>query len=189
MLEILKVFATVVGVVAALWGIYVYFFRFPSATCAVAGKSVREVLRAARSEGRQGDTGLKQYLFAYGTLAENAPQEIAGAVNQLKSVGDGFIFGRLYDLGEYPGAVLDQSKWHKVFGKVFEMPRGDSLLERLDNYEGFDPRRPATSLFVRRRTTINRHNQRTLTGWVYEYQGDVSSAPLIKSGYYSKIFV
>jgi len=30
MLEILKVFATVVGVVAALWGIYVYFFRFPS---------------------------------------------------------------------------------------------------------------------------------------------------------------
>ena len=50
---------------------------------------------------------MKDYLFAYGTLAEeHAPQEIAGTVTQLRYVGQGFVFGRLYDLGEYPGAVL-----------------------------------------------------------------------------------
>ena len=89
---------------------------------------------------------MKDYLFAYGTLAEtHPPPEIATAVKRLKYVGDGFIFGRLYDLGEYPGAVLENERRNKVFGKIFEVPRGRTLFERLDGYEGFDPHRPARS--------------------------------------------
>ena len=54
---------------------------------------------------------MKDYLFAYGTLAEDrVPLEIASAVKRLKYVGDGFIFGRLYDLGDYPGAVLESER-------------------------------------------------------------------------------
>jgi gamma-glutamylcyclotransferase (GGCT)/AIG2-like uncharacterized protein YtfP len=131
---------------------------------------------------------MKQYLFAYGTLADGNPrQEIATAVKQLKSLGKGYIFARLYDLGEYPGALLDDSKRHKVFGKIFQLPNDSQILTRLDEYEAFDPRRPAGSLFVRKRTAINRPNHPPLTGWVYAYNGRVSSQPLIKHGHYAKL--
>ena len=130
---------------------------------------------------------MKHYLFAYGTLAgTHVPQEIATAVKRLKYVGDGFIFGRLYDLGEYPGAVLETERQNKIFGKIFEVPRDPSLLKRLDGYEGFNPNRPARSLFIRRRTTISRPNQPPLTGWVYEYNGSINSHPAVKDGHYVK---
>ncbi len=130
---------------------------------------------------------MKDYLFAYGTLAEDCvPQEIASAVKRLKYVGDGFIFGRLYDLGDYPGAVLDAGTRHKIFGKIYELPSDSKLLNRLDTYEEFDPERPAKSLFVRKQTSINRPNKKTVKGWVYEYNKGVRRRPLIENGRYSK---
>jgi gamma-glutamylcyclotransferase (GGCT)/AIG2-like uncharacterized protein YtfP len=133
---------------------------------------------------------MNDYLFAYGTLAENkAPQEIAAVIRRFKTAGKGFVFGRLYDVGEYPGAVLDEAGREKIFGKIFEVPSDGLLLSRLDAYEGFDPERPTKSLFVRRPTIINRPNDSPLAGWIYEYNGDVRSLPVIKSGHYSKISV
>jgi gamma-glutamylcyclotransferase (GGCT)/AIG2-like uncharacterized protein YtfP len=130
---------------------------------------------------------MKDYLFAYGTLAEiHPPQKIATTVKRLKYVGDGFIFGRLYDLGEYPGAILESESRNKVFGKIFEVPPDRTVLKRLDGYEGFDPLRPARSLFIRRRTTLSRCDQPPLTGWVYEYNGSVNSQLVIKGGHYAK---
>jgi gamma-glutamylcyclotransferase (GGCT)/AIG2-like uncharacterized protein YtfP len=133
---------------------------------------------------------MKDYLFVYGTLADDrAPREIAATVKRLKYVGEGFIFGQLYDMGEYPGAILDNARRDKVFGKIFELVADAAVLERLDEYEGFDPARPKTSLFLRKRTAINRPNQPPLTAWVYEYNGHVKSASVIKTGRYSKVSV
>jgi gamma-glutamylcyclotransferase (GGCT)/AIG2-like uncharacterized protein YtfP len=130
---------------------------------------------------------MKDYLFAYGTLAgTHPPQEIATTVKRLKYIGDGFIFGRLYDLGDYPGAVLESETHNKVFGKIFELSPDRTLLKRLDRYEGFDPHRPAGSLFIRRRATISRPDRSPLTGWVYEYNGSVNSQAVIKGGQYAK---
>lgn len=131
---------------------------------------------------------MKDYLFAYGTLgADRPPQEIAATIKHFNSVGPGFIFARLYDMGEYPGAVLDGSERAKVFGKIWELPANAALLERLDAYEEFDPEDPGTSLFVRKRATIYRENRRPLRGWVYEYNRAVKSAPVITTGRYSKV--
>jgi gamma-glutamylcyclotransferase (GGCT)/AIG2-like uncharacterized protein YtfP len=131
---------------------------------------------------------MKQFLFVYGTLAEHPPGEIADVVQQLELIGDGSIFGRLYDLGEYPGAILG-SRPDKIFGKLLRLPERDAetLLRRLDAYEGYDPKDPASSLFVRRRITINRPNRSPVIGWVYEYRGSVKSRPLIKSGHYARV--
>ena len=131
---------------------------------------------------------MTDYLFAYGTLAaEKSPGEVASAVKKLRCLGEGFIFGRLYDLGDYPGAKLRSEANEKVFGKIFELPADRTVLNKLDNYEGFDPARPAESLFVRKRTSINRSNRQRLNGWVYEFNGDVTGCPVIESGSYSKI--
>jgi gamma-glutamylcyclotransferase (GGCT)/AIG2-like uncharacterized protein YtfP len=133
---------------------------------------------------------MKDYLFTYGTLAEDdAPRQIVATVKKLKPVGNGYIFARLYDLGEYPGAVLDHSKRHKVFGKIFELPGDRKLLEQLDQYEAFNPKQPSASLFVRKRIAINRSNCPPVTGWVYEYNHDVDSSSAIKSGHYWKVSV
>src|SRR5437868_13519901 len=131
---------------------------------------------------------MKEHLFVYGTLADdNVPRKIAATIKQLHPAGEGYIFARLYDLGEYPGAVLDSSKRHKVFGKIFELPADRRPLEQLDSYEAFDPKRPGASLFLRKRTRIHRPDQPSVTGWVYEYNGTVNSMPVIANGRYSKM--
>jgi len=131
---------------------------------------------------------MKDYLFVYGTLAkEIAPREIAATVRRLKDLGQGFIVGRLYNVGEYPGAVLNGGPRDKIFGKIYQLPGDPAVLDRLDTYEGFDPAHPVESIFVRRRTSINRPDKTKVKGWVYEYNRDVSSLPRIENGQYAKV--
>jgi len=93
---------------------------------------------------------MKQYLFVYGTLTEKlAPAEISATLKKLKYVGDGFVHGRLYDLGEYPGAILGRTGHSKVFGKIYELPDDPAVLRQLDRYEEFFPSNRSKSLFVR----------------------------------------
>ena len=89
-------------------------------------------------------------------------------------------------LASIPGAVLSRRSTEKVFGKIFEIPPDPGLLHRLDAYEGFEPDRLEQSLFIRKQTPILRSNQKPLTGWVYEYNGNVTSRPVIKNGQYSR---
>ena len=126
---------------------------------------------------------MKEYLFVYGTLNEElAPPEIADTVKKLKFIGEGFAHGTLYDLGEYPAAVLDDSG--KIFGRIYELPVDAKILQKLDRYEGFYPQNPAKSLYLRKKTKV-RLNNKNLTSWIYEYNRDLSNAPIIKSGNYS----
>ena len=128
---------------------------------------------------------MKQYLFVYGTLKnEFAPPEIAGTVKRLKFVGDGFVHGKLYDLGEYPGAVLGTRD--KIFGSIYELPDDENILRELDNYEGFNPQKSKESLYLRRKIKVYTNNK-TLTSWIYEYNQDLTNKPRIKSGNYSTL--
>ncbi|MBS1795610.1 MAG: gamma-glutamylcyclotransferase [Acidobacteria bacterium] len=123
-----------------------------------------------------------RFLFVYGTLRpEFAPAEIIGAVRKLKFVGEGTIAGALYDLGPYPAARLGGSG--KIRGRVYELPADESVLRRLDEYEAFDPKDPAGSLYVRRAAAIDLPGK-TLTGWVYEYNPDLTDARRILDGDY-----
>jgi gamma-glutamylcyclotransferase (GGCT)/AIG2-like uncharacterized protein YtfP len=111
---------------------------------------------------------MRERLFVYGTLRPGrAPREIADAVDTLQRIGEGTIRGRLYDLGAYPGVILDDAA-PEVPGEVFVVT-DQRILDRLDIYEGFFPRDPAASLFLRVNAEV------TFTGgerefcWVYVY--------------------
>lgn len=110
------------------------------------------------------------YLFVYGTLLPGkAPREIAPVVRKLRPVGDGFVRGRLYDLGEYPGAIPARTG-QLIAGKIFEIPEEADLLKRLDEYEEFNAEEPEGSLFLRKKWPVTRATgKRRLLCWIYVY--------------------
>jgi gamma-glutamylcyclotransferase (GGCT)/AIG2-like uncharacterized protein YtfP len=118
---------------------------------------------------------MTQHLFAYGTLQTGlAPAEIAPLVARLRILGEGFTFGRLYDLGAYPGAVLDPASAWCVYGTVFELPEDAKILHALDAYEGVD--------FVRMAQLVMLAERQALDCWVYDYRGRISEDRFIQSG-------
>jgi gamma-glutamylcyclotransferase (GGCT)/AIG2-like uncharacterized protein YtfP len=127
------------------------------------------------------------HLFVYGTLSpRHAPPEIAATVRRLRPVGQASVRGRLYDLGEYPGAILSKTSRSVIRGEVFELPGDSQTLSSLDNYEGFEPRKPSSSLFVRRMWPVLMDDGTRLRCWVYVYNGDTRQAQPVRSGRYAR---
>lgn len=123
---------------------------------------------------------INQYLFIYGTLLPDiAPDEIADTAKKLEIIGEGFVQGKLYDLGDYPAAVLNVRG--KIFGRVYKLPDNENILPELDEYEGYYPKKLSKSLYIRKKTKAYLDG-RTLPCWIYEYNRDITNAPTIESG-------
>jgi gamma-glutamylcyclotransferase (GGCT)/AIG2-like uncharacterized protein YtfP len=111
-------------------------------------------------------------LFIYGTLhPDRAPREIAAATSRLKSIGTATIRGTFYNLGDYPGVVLDATG-PPISGELFTVPDA-ATLAALDAYEDFRPADPPGSLFLRVETTATKLDGSLLTCWVYVYNREV----------------
>jgi gamma-glutamylcyclotransferase (GGCT)/AIG2-like uncharacterized protein YtfP len=128
----------------------------------------------------------KRYLFSYGTLLPRlAPPEIRPTVRQLRRVGKGFVRGQLFDLGEYPGAILSRTG-PPIVGQIFELPDDPEVLHRLDEYEGFNRADPRASLFVRQRRHVQLEGGSKIFCWVYTYNRPLKEARAVSGGDYSK---
>ena len=126
---------------------------------------------------------MSERVFLYGTLLpEHVPAAMAATVARLREVGDGSVPGRFYDLGAYPGAVLDPLAATRVRGRVFALPDDPGVLAALDRYEGFDPADARASLFLRTRATVELAHGGTTDAWIYVYNRRPGSAPPIVSG-------
>lgn len=122
-------------------------------------------------------------VFIYGTLLPGAaPREIADAAARLCFAGRASVRGYLYDLGRYPGAVLDSSTERRVHGAVFTLPEDPAVLRALDAYEEFDAAAPRLSQFVRVRAIATIAGGGQLECWIYVYNRDVRAARRIESG-------
>lgn len=128
---------------------------------------------------------MPEYLFVCGTLRPAIIRdELRWFVEKSKLIGRGAARGRLYDLGEYPGATLDPNAETTIVGDLFELPDDDRFLAALDEYEGYSEDDPGASLFVRSRCWVRLDDGRETESWMYTYNGDVSSATLIPKGDY-----
>jgi gamma-glutamylcyclotransferase (GGCT)/AIG2-like uncharacterized protein YtfP len=126
-----------------------------------------------------------EFLFAYGTLQPGlAPPEVADLVRDLVSVGKGSVPGTLYDLGSFPGAVLEPNSPRRILGTVYLLPAGTDILHRLDEYEEYHPESPRASQFIRKLCSVQLSDDRKLECWVYEYHGRRDHAPIVESGAY-----
>jgi gamma-glutamylcyclotransferase (GGCT)/AIG2-like uncharacterized protein YtfP len=128
---------------------------------------------------------VSDFLFSYGTLLpQHAPEDIAATTAKLRPYAEAWVYGTLYDLGDFPGVRLQPDNGSRVFGTVFLLPDDPDLLQRLDEYEGFNPDEEQASLFIRRRQTVTLTDGNVLECWIYEYNGTPSSAQIIASGKY-----
>ena len=113
-------------------------------------------------------------LFIYGTLhPDRAPAEIAAAVRRLAPLGPATIRARVYNFGEYPGAILDDDPdpdARPLAGHLFRVPDFETLAA-LDRYEDFRPADFDASLFLRVETTATLPDGTHHPCQVYVYNG------------------
>lgn len=115
-------------------------------------------------------------LFCYGTLLPGQPNHhlLAGAVRgQAAATLAGSV---LYDLGEYP-MLLEQGD-AAVSGMVFQVAADhyQQVLAALDELEGYDPARPAASIYTREAREAVLSNGEAVPVWVYVGQPRFAAA-------------
>ena len=125
---------------------------------------------------------MNDLLFIYGTLLGEKNEYAIYLKNNSEIYSDGKLRGRLYDIGEYPGAIL--SKDHEyVYGVILKIKEPAKVLTLIDQYEGFGENELQPNEFVRVLTRAE-----TKTGfvdcWIYLYNLSTKGLPVINSGRY-----
>lgn len=98
----------------------------------------------------------KHLVFVYGTLRQGGVRAMPFIFPDAKFIGNGTLDGSLYDLGAYPGLILDESN-SLVIGEVYEID--DEILNKLDDIE-------ASSSYGRKQVEVS-HGNRRIICWVY----------------------
>lgn len=118
---------------------------------------------------------MTDYLFAYGTLQPGlAPDAVAALAARLRTVSQGFVYGELYELDGFPGAVPDAQSKNRIRGLILELPEDAAVLSQLDEYEGYDPQHPESSEFIRVRQTVELSGGGTQECWIYRYNRELA---------------
>ena len=114
----------------------------------------------------------KHLVFVYGTLRRGGARAMSFRFPDSKFIANAKVRGSLYDLGAYPGLLLNESN-SLVIGEVYEVD--DKLLNKLDAFE-------ASSHYRRKQVEISlgAHARRC---WTYEPNPEFYSLrTLITSG-------
>ncbi|MDB5296776.1 MAG: gamma-glutamyl-gamma-aminobutyrate hydrolase family protein [Phycisphaerales bacterium] len=127
---------------------------------------------------------MTSFLFVYGTLTPGrAPACVADLVARFEPAGPATVRGTVYDLGDYPGLVLDgPAAAGTVLGQVCALPDDPLLWRRLDAYEGFDASAPAASLFCRVTTVATLAAGRRVACQTYVYNRTPDQGRAVPSG-------
>ena len=136
---------------------------------------------------------MPDYLFVYGTLRKalvaKTTRELAALMKNLRFIGSGEICGQLYDLGQYPGAIVGENFATKICGEVYELTNPPEILAALDLYEGFIPGELDASTFARIKAPVTLSNGENMQCWLYVYNDWVATGKIIASGDYVQYLI
>src|ERR1700749_172942 len=91
---------------------------------------------------------MNNLLFIYGTLLNGDNEYAVYLENNSRFYAEGRIKGKLYDVGEYPGAVLLESEDY-IYGTILQLNDPEKVLSVLDDYEGYGQGQQEPYLFIR----------------------------------------
>jgi gamma-glutamylcyclotransferase (GGCT)/AIG2-like uncharacterized protein YtfP len=122
-------------------------------------------------------------VFFYGTLMSAFKRAGRSRVeSKLTTMGRGSIGAALFDLGIYPAAIPSTDS--RVQGEVYRIADVEQVLEVLDEFEGYRPNEPDTSLYRRIETQVTMEDGQAATAWAYFYNAPLGQAQRIESGDY-----
>jgi len=114
----------------------------------------------------------KYLVFVYGTLRRGSVRAMSIRFPGSRFIAEAKVSGSLFDLGEYPSLLLDESK-SLVIGEVYEVD--DETLSKLDDFE-------SSRHYWRKQVKISLGTQ-TRKCWVYAPNPEAfSRRKLIPSG-------
>ena len=126
---------------------------------------------------------MPKLVFFYGTLMTAFKRAGRARIDaKLTPVGRGTIGAALFDLGLYPAAI--PSSDGRVHGEVHRMAGADDVLAVLDEFEGFRPSEPDSSLYTRAETAVTFDDGSVAPAWAYFYNAPLGGAQRIASGDY-----
>lgn len=117
-----------------------------------------------------------KYLLVYGTLRPCLGTPMGRWLSQrMQYIGPGHVFGHLFDLGTYPGLILDDHEGAKIKVDIFAYFKEyeAALFLKLDQYEGITDQTSDDE--YQRVITKVYTTQHLLSGWVYVLTGDLST--------------
>jgi len=122
-------------------------------------------------------------LFIYGSLLET-DNEFGRYLKQHATIyKPGKFKGKLYDIGEYPGAIYLPNADYKVHGIILQLTNVNETLTVIDDYEGFGNDQLQTNLFIRKLLTVQTADG-NVKCWVYLYNQPTTHLKQILSGDY-----
>lgn len=125
-----------------------------------------------RSEARPGD-----WIALYGSLMRGlGGMESLGITQRLRYAGPCICNGQLFDLGSYPGLRPGGSR---VVGELYALI-DPSVIDVLDEFEGYDPARPEQSLYLRERIDLVEPEQ--TRAWIYVFNAVPDASTTVASG-------
>ena len=126
-----------------------------------------------------------EFLFVYGTLLRQSQSPMSSMLStKSRFVGNGYVNGKLYDIGEYPGAILTNKDNEKIQGEVFNLKNPAATLRELDFYEECSDKSPWPHEFKRIKATVTLDSGKRVTAWIYEFNLPTDSYSRIESGDY-----
>ena len=125
-----------------------------------------------------------EQLFVYGSLRSGFRSPAYEYISRyFHLIGNAKVKGKLFDLGNYPGAVPSSDESF-ITGELYEINDASQFawaIAQLDDYEGIDPSEGEEKLY-RRELVDALVNNETIPAWIYWYNGDVTGRAPISSG-------
>ncbi len=124
-------------------------------------------------------------LFVYGTLLDEDNKYGIYLRDNSQFFSSGKLKGILYDIGEYPGAVLYPDGDNFIYGIILEIDDPSAVLALIDLYEGFGDDQPQPNEFIRVLTEAETDRGR-IDCWIYLYNLPIYGLMPIANGKYIK---
>lgn len=125
-----------------------------------------------------------EFLFVYGTLRDPQNQVAQFLKSNADFYAEGYFYGKLFDLGDYPGAIESENPEDKVFGSIFQVRNPDAVFVALDEYEETGDKFPSPNEFIRKKIYVFDSNGKMIPSFVYLYNWPLERFKRIVSGKY-----
>ncbi len=124
-----------------------------------------------------------EYLFVYGSLRSElraGPWPVLAA--HAEQVGRGLFRGRLFAVGDYPGAVDGRGAGRGVSGELYRLRDPATVFAALDRYEACGDGFPAPQEYRRVLRPIAQPGGGEIAAWIYLYNWPTANLRPLPAG-------